>query len=288
MNGAIVMLENIISYVISSFKIFFIQLLILFVPFFGLAFIINILSSSIEKVCKNSIFSRVFYITQAPGTILHEVAHAFFVVIFGYQITEFVPFVLNPQKFAGRVNYAMSEEDVEAPWYHFSLFIIGVAPILFGSFAVIVLTFFCFTQEVNTSISIIPKPLDICSLSSFGEYFYTIFSNALKMFSTIFFSVKFFNPLTWIYLLLVYSIGSSITLSNEDCSAGAILGFIELLLGLACINLFLCWWGGNWINFSLYITKYNHIVYSLLLVVIFLQCLILAICTIITLITARK
>lgn len=282
------MLENIISYVISSFKILSIQLLILFVPFFGLAFIINILSSLIERVNKNSIYSRVFYILQAPGTMLHELAHAFFVVIFGYQITEFVPFVLNPQKFAGRVSYVMSEEDLEAPWYHFSLFIIGVAPVLLGSFAIIVLTFFYFTHEVNNSISIIPKPLDISSLDSFWKYFCTIFSNAKKMFCMIFFSVKFLNPLTWIYLLLVYSIGSSITLSNEDCSNGAILGFIELVLGLACINLFLCWWGGNWINFSLYITRYNHIVYSLLLIVIFLQCFILAICTIITLITARK
>ena len=285
------MFEEIISYVLSSLKIFSIQLLILFVPFMVLALAINTMSSQIEKVFGYSNFMRIFYLFQGPGIVLHELAHGFFVVIFGYQIVKFVPFVLNPQKnggLAGCVEYCMTQEDMQSPIYNFSLFVIGIAPILFGSFVIIVLTFLFFPREVNSSLSVVPQPLEICSLEHFFGYFKMVFINAWQMFRAIFFTVNFLNPLTWLYIILVYSAGSSITLSRLDCSPGAIKGFVELIIGLALVNLFLCWWGGNWIHYSLYITKYNHIVYSLLLIVIFIQCFILAICTIITIATARK
>ena len=281
--------EGFIAYISLGIKLFCIQCLILFIPIFALALAINFFSGCIEACTAKSSMGKWFYYAQAPGTALHELGHAFFAVIFGYTITEFVPFVLNPKEgFAGRVSYQYSKDKEASPLFYIASFFIGVAPIILGSIAIIFLTYLFWGNEIKKIISLSPIQMDIHSLAGLENYFVAVIKNAYLIFTSLFFSSKVINPLTWLYFFLVYTIGSSITLSKQDCNIKAIWGLVEILLGLCMVNLIFSFLGDKWLNFSLYLTRYNHILYSFLLIVILLQLTTLLACSAIVLICDKK
>jgi len=126
------MLEAILSYLWTATLASLIQIGIFLVPGLVLAFILNIESGFVERRALLSM-GRGWYLGLFGwlGTIVHELGHAIFCIVFGHKITAMKLFDPDPK--TGTLGYVEHSYNSANVYQQVGNFFIGIGPILLGT-----------------------------------------------------------------------------------------------------------------------------------------------------------
>lgn len=177
---------------------------------------------------------KAIYITGLVGVPIHELSHLIIALLFGHKIKEVKFFQVNDEnRTLGYVNHSYNPNNI---FHQVGNFFIGVAPIICGSLLILLLLkFFVPVSLENTN--------DLLNANGIFRFLKSIFSlNNFK------------RPEFYLFLYLVFSICSHISLSTADIK-GAFVGVIFIFIILLVLNVF---------NLNL-LSHINIIKYNLLL-----------------------
>jgi hypothetical protein len=255
------------------------QLFVLIGPLLVLALIMHFISKANENLSYKVFGEKVYlYLFGWLGTSIHELGHAIFCPIFGHTITEMKLFSVNPKNGSlGHVAHSFNKKNI---YQNIGNFFIGLGPILLGSFMLFIAIYFLFgtPEGINQKINI--------QINTFTSF--TVFKiEAMNTWQSITLYIHWIintPTITWWKITLVfyilYSIGSSITLSPSDIKS-AVSGLMFFVLFLLIFNILTLWIGGFTLDFfkkseNLLSGFYFLIVLSMFVNIVFIGVLIIA------------
>lgn len=193
-----------------------------------LAFIQNFISGMNERLsCDVAGKSAYVFFVASIGVPVHEMGHALFAIIFKHKITEIKFFKPDPENGSlGYVNHTYNSNNL---YQTIGNFFIGIGPVIFGTLVLYILSHILFSYD---SILKYSSDLNVFEQSRF------ILEGSWALLASVFSSGSFLK--SFIFLYLVFAIGSSITLSASDLQ-GAWRGFRVLLVFLFLINFATLW-----------------------------------------------
>jgi hypothetical protein len=217
------------------------QLFMLLGPLLLLAFIMHFVAKKNENLSYKVMGPKVYlYGFGWLGTAVHELGHAIFALIFRHKITKINLFNIKADN--GQLGFVNHSYNPKSTYQRIGNFFIGIGPILFGSILLYFFSwlFFGFGYSKIAAYEFVTE--DIFTWSNFGVIISTTWNNVWSYFGVVFAGPRsgFFKILLFIYLL--YSIGSSITLSKSDIK-GSLDGFIYFVISLFVFNLLSSWIG---------------------------------------------
>ncbi|MEI6142729.1 MAG: M50 family metallopeptidase [Mariniphaga sp.] len=242
--------EYLINVAISTFN----QLIFIF----GILLIlITLLSLSANLVARLSVrfWGRNLFLYGFSwlGTSVHELSHAFFALVFGHKITEIVLFEPNKDGASlGHVNHSYNKNSI---YQKTGNFFIGIGPVLASGIALFFATWFIFHYDMTQNA---PFRMTTEIFSNFPvlKQDAVALKNSLFVFYNLVFSP---NSTVWwkviLYIYILYSIGSSMTLSSSDIRS-SLSGFLWVIVFFLLFNLFTFWIGNFMSVFLLKIAKY--------------------------------
>lgn len=249
------------------------QLIILFLPTLVLSVIMHFLSEASQKTGYKLLGEKLFMgIFGWLGTAIHETGHAVFALIFFHKITDMKLFSLKNK--TGTIGYVSHTWNSRNPVQAFGNFFIGIGPILFGSFILLITTYLLFSfSPFQLKLS----PVSPESFSGFAPVQQLIAEtgDGLNHFFTEIFaggSGSWWKILLFLYL--VFATGSSVSLSVEDIK-GAFKGFLIFVGILTIFNLLTIWIGSFATDFFRFISSWFSIFYFLMIISILLNLLFL-------------
>ncbi len=218
------------------------HLSILLVPILIIGFIINLISQKIEQYTCNIIGKKWYlYLFGWLGTTVHETGHLIFALIFGHHISNVKLFSLNAENpELGYVKHSFNKKNI---YQNLGNFFIGIGPILLGGAALFIIGYFMFDIKYNNlnynNLKIINSSIE----ESVRGIFFSLYDALMNTIKTI---TQNNHIVWWKYLLffyLLFSIGSSISLSKSDIK-GSFSGLL-LFVGLILIFNLATLWLGN-------------------------------------------
>lgn len=247
-----------------------IQILVILGPLLILSFLMNLVAGGTEKLAYSTMGEKLFLgIFGWLGTTVHELGHALFCVLFRHKITEMKLF--NPHSEDGSLGHVNHTYNPESSYQVIGNFFIGIGPILLGATSLFLTFFFLF--EINL---IDLKPAMVVSIDNFKSidallnFAVVNLQSALNILQYLWESdrVLWWKVLLFAYLL--FSIGSSITLSKPDIE-GAASGFGALAGILLFINLLTIWMGTFLLDFFTFINQYMSVFYFIMVMTIIMN-----------------
>jgi len=236
--------ESLLVYLGNAAVITLLHVLLLIGVGLILGILINFLSHTIRAYA-GSIFPRWLYAyLMSPGVVLHELAHWFFLAIFGYQNIEVKLFEYKPDR--------LGHVEADPPTNTFQriggLFA-GVGPIAVGSLVIYVLS----VQLLGTglfqgapAITMTGNSSDLLSaLTQFAE---NILFNIEQILSRLIAVREIPVQLLALFVYLAFTIVNGMDLSSKDLAL-ARPGLILLMGVFFLINVLTLWAGGDLIGF---------------------------------------
>jgi apolipoprotein N-acyltransferase len=213
--------------------------------FFGLLIVlVLLLSLSATVVARLSVrfWGRNLFLYGFSwlGTSVHELSHAFFALVFGHKITEIVLFEPNKDGASlGHVNHSYNKKSI---YNKIGNFFIGIGPVLASGMVLFFATWLIFNYNMSQN-SPFRMTTEIFSNFSVLKQNGIALTNGLITFYSLVFST---NSITWwkiiLYIYILYSIGSSMTLSPSDVKS-AVSGFLWVIVFFLLFNLATLWMG---------------------------------------------
>ncbi|MDA3823799.1 MAG: hypothetical protein PF450_14480 [Bacteroidales bacterium] len=221
-------MSNFLSYIWQSVQITVLTFILAFGIPLLLAFIQNFISSYNERLAYRIMGRKLYYFFIARiGVPIHELGHALFAVIFRHKITDMKLFDPNgPNGSLGYVNHSYNKKSL---FQNIGNFFIGIGPVILGSFLLFALSSLLF----NVSASGVEESDQVAS----GQVA-LIFNRGWALIKEIFTSGSFLK--SFLFLYLVFAIGSNITLSKADIK-GAKKGFGFLVLFIFILHFATLW-----------------------------------------------
>ncbi|MBD7915467.1 hypothetical protein H9660_09940 [Clostridium sp. Sa3CUN1] len=177
---------------------------------------------------------KAIYVTGIVGVPIHELSHLVMAKVFGHRIKEVKFFQANNcDGNLGYVNHSYNPKNI---YHQVGNFFIGIAPIICGSLLIILLLKIFVPASLESTN-------DLLSFNGLFIFLKNIFSLS-----------NFKRPEFYLFLYIVFSICSHISLSKADIK-GAFIGVIFIFLILFIFNI---------INFNL-LSYLNMVKYNLLL-----------------------
>ncbi len=267
--GLIGMANSVLSYIWQAFSATLIQILILFGPGLLLTLLLNFEIRFIENRAVSTL-GRGLYLGLFGwhGTVIHELGHALFCVVFGHKITEMKLF--SPDTENGRLGYVKHSYNPKNIYQLMGNFFIGIGPILLGTAAILLLAYWLIGLNpfsAGTYFSFESSQLN--SWESLRELFQRLWNSSGHLFLEIFSWQHLSSWQLYAFIYLVFAIGSSITLSPSDIKS-ALVGLIIIVALLFILNLATVW-AGNFVSNAItgiasYYALFFTIVYLIILV----------------------
>lgn len=197
------------------------------------------------------------------GTSVHELSHAFFALVFGHKITEIVLFEPNKDGVSlGHVNHSYNKKSI---YNKTGNFFIGIGPVLASGIVLFFATWLIFRYDMTKNSPFRMTTEIFTNFSAFKQDAIAL-KNSLFVFYNLVFSP---NSTVWwkviLFIYILYSIGSSMTLSSSDIKS-SVSGFFWVIVFFLLFNV-LTFWLGNFMSvFLSKIAKYiGGILFLLLL-----------------------
>jgi hypothetical protein len=261
------------------------QLVIVFLPLIVFAFIQDYVSRQNEKLsCK--LIGANLYLTLFGwlGTLVHELGHAAFALLFRHRITDIQFFKPDPE--SGTLGYVSHSYNPRNIYHQVGNFFIGIGPIVFGALFLVLLSFLLFDINLlaETDIDLSFNTLESKSIIIFE-------ANNFATFLALFVYDVFYGEHTnwWKVTLFIYcllSIGSSISLSKSDVKS-SIKGFLIIVLCVLIFNVATYWAGNFSIEISKTLSYYLSVAYTIMLLSIVVNLFFMAILKLIAVITKK-
>ena len=243
-----------LQYVWDVIQMTFSFLVISLGPMMLLAFVMNFIAGRVEKnsyrLMGPKIYLRVF---GGLGTAAHELGHAFFCKIFGHKITEMKLFSPDPAK--GTLGYVNHAYNPKSRYQQIGNFFIGIGPVITGS--LVIYLFAAILIGVQPPGTYLPEgyaPAGEGMWQILGSALQTSWYTAIGAFSDIFSGENWSSVWFYIFLYLVFAIGSSVTLSGADLQ-GAKKGFTYLVIFILVFNGITLWLGDFMYDVSLFFAR---------------------------------
>ncbi len=243
------------------------QMAALFLGFFIFGLLIHFISQLTFKSLANAFGRWGTYLVAWLGTPVHELGHALFCLIFMHKIEEIRFF--QPDKNTGTLGYVYHKWNPKNPWHVLGNFFIGIGPVILGCAALFALFYFLIPDSSRVWDSIIAGVNSLGVNASAGEYL-TVFKDSILSIINIIFT--FDNLQTWqfwVFLYLSICIASNVRLSWADFK-GSLSGLGCIVLPFLILNLILLLSGSTTDSVFPYTTSVVGVVYSLLILALFM------------------
>ena len=267
------MVEAILSYLWAATLVSLIQIGIFLVPSLILAFIMNYQSGFVQRRALLTM-GKGWYLGLFGwlGTIVHELGHAIFCLIFRHKITAIKLFDPNPK--TGTLGYVEHSYNSTSFYQLAGNFFIGIGPILFGMAIIYLLSYlllglnpFQLANNFNMASS-----QDI-SWETLRQIFQILWTSSNSLMREVF---SWHNLSTWqlyAFIYLAFAIGSSITLSPADIK-GTLKGFsviVAVIILIFIFNLVTAWMGDFSSDLVTRATGYMSIFYTAMFLILLLN-----------------
>ena len=236
------MIETVLLYIWEATLASLIQIGIFFVPGLVLTLIVNYASTLLQQRALRTI-GRGWYLGLFGwlGTIIHELGHAFFCLIFRHKITEMKLFDPDPE--TGTLGYVQHTYETSSLYQLAGNFFIGIGPILLGTaliylFLYLLLGLNPFKFVINTGLT----GSNIYSWSTLAQLLQNLWTSLTALVTGIFSRHNFSIWQLYVYIYLTFTLGSSIILSPSDFK-GAFKGLSIILAAIFIFNLATVWAG---------------------------------------------
>ncbi len=243
------MVEAILTYLWAAVLAGLVQIGIFIVPGLILAFIINYESAFVQKRALVAL-GRGWYLGLFGwlGTMVHEIGHAFFCLIFLHKITAIKLF--NPDPETGTLGYVKHSYNPKSLYQVVGNFFIGVGPIVFGTDVIYLLLYLLlglnpFQLAGNLNLG----SASIYSWDAFMQIVRVLWSSSASLLREVFSWPNLSSWQLYVFIYLVFAIGSSINLSPSDIK-GSFKAFILILILIFIFNLATVW-AGNFMTESI-------------------------------------
>ncbi|MBQ9786930.1 MAG: hypothetical protein IJW33_02030 [Lentisphaeria bacterium] len=223
------MMQTVFSYLLNVLWHSF-EFLMILAPLGLLAGVLQAMSVVLRFLTLKLAGEKLWLILAAPGTIVHESAHALFCLIFRHEIIEMKLF--SPEgDTLGYVNHAW---DRRSFYQNAGNLFIGVAPIIVGTAVICIFTFIL--------LPAVPGSVEMREFSSLTGVLKAAWMLCWRMLCGLADPALLCRWQSWVHLLLLLLIGSHITLSPADFK-GMKTGAVTLAGGILLVNLIFSAWG---------------------------------------------
>lgn len=210
------------------------MLLFVFGPVFLAAFVMFLVSRFINRVAQGSIGYQAFVWITAPGTVVHELGHALFCLIFLHKIKEISLFRPEPDGTLGYVKHAW---DPSSLYQRIGNFYIATGPIWFSCVVVYLLSLLLISGGLFAPLLHLPvTAADLDSTGSVARLGGRFFENLWSPLSGLFTVEHLKDWKFWVFMYLTTCIGLHMSLSPADMKGG-LPGFLLLIIGIVLFNL---------------------------------------------------
>lgn len=179
-------------------------------------------------------FGRIaLMITGLIGVPIHELSHAVMALVFAHKINK-VKLLQSPDEngVMGYVSHSYSQKNI---YQQTGNFFIGIAPIFGGTLSIIVFMHFVIPDAYNRLIRILEESTAYSMLNK--NAIGGIARSYIGLVKIIFSSRNFHNPYFYLFLFVMISISSHISLSSADIK-GASKGIGAVLILFLLVNAF--------------------------------------------------
>ncbi|HZK80591.1 MAG TPA: hypothetical protein VFC46_05970 [Humisphaera sp.] len=214
------------------------QLLLVLGPVMVLAIVLHYLSRYVRTRAARVMGLDAYTYFTAPGVMVHELGHAFFCVIFRHKIVRMRLFSPQADGTLGSVEHAYNPRST---YQKIGNFFIGTGPIWFGTAIVFLLARYL----LNLPAVSIEASNSFDNGSSLATLIPQVMATAWQLFAAILHSAVDSGWRFWLFVYLVFCIGSHITLSRSDID-GAGRGLVWLILFVLIVNLLTLWADGRY------------------------------------------
>jgi hypothetical protein len=236
------MVEAVLSYLWAAILASLTQIGIFLVPGLVLTLIMNYASTLMQRRALATIGKSWFLgLFGWLGTVVHELGHAFFCLIFRHKITAMKLFDPDPE--TGTLGYVEHTYDSSNIYQLAGNFFIGIGPILLGTALIYILLFlllglnpFNFVTNVDLAMP------HIYSWGILTTIIQTFWTSSTGLISEIFSGNNLSTWQLYVFIYLAFVIGSSITLSPSDIK-GTLKGLSVILILVFIFNLATVWAG---------------------------------------------
>ncbi len=236
------MVEAVLSYLWAATLASLIQIGVFLVPGLVLALIMNYQSEFVVRHALLTMGYRPYLVLFGwLGTIVHELGHVIFCIIFRHKIISMKLF--SPDRETGILGYVEQTYDSKSVYQLIGNFFIGVGPIILGTAIICLLSYlllgldpFVLADKFNMASSYIP------SWGALLQIFQILWTSSTSMLFELF---SWHNLSSWqlyLFIYLAFAIGSSITLSPSDIKA-SLKGSGVILILILIFNLATLWAG---------------------------------------------
>ena len=267
------MVESILSYLWAAILASLTQICIFLIPGLVLTLIMNYVSTFVQRRALLTI-GKGWYLGLFGwlGTIIHELGHVVFCLIFRHKITTLKLFDPDPE--TGTLGYVEHSYDSSSIYQLVGNFFIGIGPILLGTAIIYLLLYFLLSLNPlrlvdNFSIT----SSHIYSWDVLSQIFQTFWTSSTNLLSKIF---SWHNLSTWqlyVFIYLAFTIGSSITLSPSDIK-GSLKGLSVILILIFIFNLATVWAGDLTSNIFIGTVSYFLVFYTAMFLIVLLDILV--------------
>ena len=249
------------------------QILLMLGPLLLLAYIINFVS----RITQNlgfSVFGEKVYLYGFAwlGVAVHEISHAIFVVIFGHKLHKIVLFSPKPDGTLGYVEHSYNKKNI---YQNIGNFFIGLGPVIFGPILLYFTLLFFLGSDVVDNVSISFKEHSFTSIDGVIAMLQSVLKNSIYLSNTVYLQLGNTYWLLAVFIFVIFSVGSSISMSNSDIK-GSSLGFFYFLALLTIFNMSTLWFGDYSSNAITFMEDYIALIYPIIILSIIIN-LILAI-----------
>jgi hypothetical protein len=264
------MVEAVLLYLWLAFSSTLFQVLVLLGPGLILTVILNYETVYIQGRAIETI-GRGWYLGLFGwlGTVVHELGHAFFCLVFGHKITDIKLFHLDSQ--TGTLGYVKHSYKPGNIYQLSGNFFIGIGPILLGTAVIFLIAYFLLgINAFNSGSSFNLTGVQINSWEFLGKLLQNLGYSVSRLLVEIFSWQHLTGWQLYIFLYLAFAIGSSVTLSPPDIKA-ALGGFIVLVALVFILNLATVWAGSSISNFVVLISGYNVLFYAVIFLILLIN-----------------
>ena len=214
-----------VCYLFTAFIISLQQIFVLLGPGLLLALLMNYLAGFVQKRSYSLMGSKIYLgLFGWLGTMIHELGHAVFCVLFRHRINKMRLFSFNPN--SDKLGYVNHSYNPNRIYQVIGNFFIGIGPILFGSVVIYGLSHLLLRSDILQSIAALRIQSTEAGVWEYSLQAIAVVWNGVRTLCMGLFTGE--NLTDWrlyLFLYVVFCIGSSITLSPADMKgAGRGLG----------------------------------------------------------------
>lgn len=261
-------MNPILDYLIEVISVTISQLFLLLGPGLVLAVVVYYISELLRNQTA-SLFGHEFWVYFTfLGTMIHELGHALFAVLFGHKVTTLRLF--DPDPSTGTLGYVHHSYNPRNLYHQIGNFFIGIGPIILGSVAVYFFSELLLAGQLFTSLEELNlTTTSLTSLRSAWSLLKDVVVNGLGVVRALLVSANFANWKFYLFLYLALSIGGHLKLSRSDLE-GAAVGFGYLVGLVAAINLATLWIGDWATHYAVLISQSYSFFYGVMIFTIIL------------------